>query len=205
MTFGRFFGRYVRLSFDSRSEERSLSSIRRAPRPLSERAVRTGRGKDKRTSDNASRDRRTAQGHQSDGSLEAQRCTRRGAGAEYSRVRGSRYETHPALHPIRAHFGVVDATGHRHTADGVMSKIPNCYPAAKRQDGILQCPDAGEPQGCGRGIEAAELPLQCRDALAETVCPPGRPGERRFGVHPRGAGEVIVDKSPDDGGVTVAG
>ena len=32
--------------------------------------------------------------------------------------------------------------------------------AAKRQNCILQCPDAWEPQGCGRGIEAAELPLQ---------------------------------------------
>src|SRR6516162_6183617 len=197
MTFGRFFGRYVRLSFDSRSEERSLSSIRRAPRPLSERAVRTGRGKDKRTSDNASRDRRTAQGHQSDGSLEAQRCTRRGAGAEYSRVRGSRYETHPALHPIRG-WSMRPGIGTRLTARN--EQDTELLSAAKRQNCILQCPDAWEPQGCGRGIEAAELPLQRRDALAETICLPRDPGEGRLSVHPRGAGEVIVDKSPDDGG-----
>jgi len=46
--------------------------------------------KTKRTGDDASCDRRTAQGHQSDGSLEAQCCTRRGAGAE----EGGREQTH---------------------------------------------------------------------------------------------------------------
>src|SRR6516162_5721392 len=175
MTFGRFFGRYVRLSFDSRSEERSLSSIRRAPRPLSERAVRTGRGKDKRTSDNASRDRRTAQGHQSDGSLEAQRCTRRGAGAEYSRVRGSRYETHPALHPIRAHFGVVDATGHRHTADGVMSKIPNCYPPQNARMAFCSALTLGNPRAAAAALRPRNCPCSAVTLWPKQFALPGVP------------------------------
>jgi hypothetical protein len=64
MTFGRFFGRFVRLSFDSRSEERSFSSTRRASATTIRTRRASGRGEDKRTDDNASCDRRSARGHQ---------------------------------------------------------------------------------------------------------------------------------------------
>jgi hypothetical protein len=77
-----------------------------------------------------------------------------------------------------------------------MSRIRNYLSPAKRQDGILQGPHAGVPQGCGGGIEAAKLPDQRRDTDGETVCRPRRPGEHRFGVHPCGAGIVIVNGPP---------
>jgi hypothetical protein len=48
---------------------------------------------------------------------------------------------------------------------------------AKRQDSILQCPHAGEPQcPCG-GIEPVILPDERRNTLAVTVCLSGRPGK----------------------------
>src|ERR1700730_5021779 len=50
--------------------------------------------------------------------------------------------------------------------------------SAKRLDRILQCLDAGIPQGRGGGIDAAELRGQRRDALAMAVAEPRRPRER---------------------------
>jgi len=49
--------------------------------------------------------------------------------------------------------------------------------AAKRQNCILQCPDAWEPQGCGRGIEAAELPLQPVTLWPKQFAFPGIPAK----------------------------
>jgi hypothetical protein len=50
-------------------------------------------------------------------------------------------------------------------------------PSTKREDGILQSLDAGEPEGCGSGIESPKLLGQRGDTLAETVREPGCPGK----------------------------
>ena len=75
----------------------------------------------------------------------------------------------------------------------------NLLSLAKREDGILQHPDAGEPRGCGCYIEPAKLPNERRDALAVTVCLSGRPGKswRRLDEDAEGNG-VKADR--DRGG-----
>jgi hypothetical protein len=47
----------------------------------------------------------------------------------------------------------------------------------ERQDGILQRPDAGEPQRCGSGIEPAKLSGQRGNTLAVAACLSRRPGK----------------------------
>jgi hypothetical protein len=77
-------------------------------------------------------------------------------------------------------------------AGGRRSRLTEPLFLAKRQNGILQCGQTGEPHGHGRGIETAELPGQRRDTPAVTVCVPRDPDEPRLSVHPRGAGEAII-------------
>src|SRR6516225_11346661 len=60
---------------------------------------------------------------------------------------------------------------------GLRSGLIRLLPSAKGQDSVLQYPDAGEPEGCGRGIKPAKLRGQRRDTLAKAVCFPGRPGK----------------------------
>src|SRR5215468_9722869 len=50
---------------------------------------------------------------------------------------------------------------------------------AECPNGILQSLHVGEPQGCGRGIEASKLCRQRGDARAVTVCRPCHTGETR--------------------------
>jgi hypothetical protein len=83
---------------------------------------------------------------------------------------------------------------------------------AKLPNGILQRLHAGEPQSCGRGLEAPKLPGQRGDTFAVTVRPPRRPrkdGSRELcheGLyHPAESGLEGTRDGGEIGGEAIAG
>src|SRR5215813_15131909 len=66
-----------------------------------------------------------------------------------------------------------------HPAPAMRARSRALLSRAECSNGVLQSLHVGEPQGCGRVVEAPKLCRQRGDTRAVTVWGPGRPSEAR--------------------------